>query len=144
MASIQVQYVPRNLRESSWDKERERLGDIVVWVLAKVCPEGTYQIPAFLLYTPRRRPGGTGILPVAGWTGFTELNGGFSCVDLSTGSDRSRPDLPGKIVHRRITTPEGLERRYRASGGHVFHGDHAPEQLFFFRPFAGYADYRPP
>ncbi len=51
---------------------------------------GTYQIPAFLLYTPRRRPGGTGILPVAGWTGFTELNGWFlSCVDLSTGSDRS-------------------------------------------------------
>ncbi len=52
---------------------------------------GTYQIPVFLLYTPRQRPGGTGILPVAGWTGFAELNGGFlSCVDLSTGSDRSR------------------------------------------------------
>ncbi len=33
----------------------------------------------------------TGILPVAGWTEFTELNGGFlSCVDLSTGSDRSQ------------------------------------------------------
>ncbi len=56
---------------------------IILWV-------GTYQIPAFLLYTPRRCPGGTGILPVAGWTGFTELNGRFlSCVDLSTGSDRS-------------------------------------------------------
>ncbi len=51
-------------------------------------PGGTYQIPAFLLYTPRHRPGGTAILPVAGWTGFTELNGGFlSCVDLSTGSE---------------------------------------------------------
>ncbi len=55
-------------------------------------PSGTYQIPAFLLYTPQRRLGGTGILPVAGWTGFTELNGGFlSCVDLSTGSDRFHP-----------------------------------------------------
>ncbi len=47
----------------------------------------------FLLYNFLRRNGGTGILPVAGWMGFTKSNGGFlSCVDLSTGSDRSRPD----------------------------------------------------
>ncbi len=66
---------------------------------------GTYQIPAFLLYTLRRRPGGTGILPVAGWTGLTELNGGFlSCVDLSTGSDRSHEILS---LLRRLNTEQG-------------------------------------
>ncbi len=40
-------------------------------------PGGTCQNAVFLLYNYLRRPGGTGILPVACRTGFTHLNGGF-------------------------------------------------------------------
>jgi phytoene dehydrogenase-like protein len=54
------------------------------------------------------------------------------------------PDFQDTIVSRQILTPVDLERTYGLTGGHVFHGEHALDQLFAFRPVLGWARYRTP
>lgn len=54
------------------------------------------------------------------------------------------PDLPSLILHRQIITPVELESRYRLTGGHIFHGELALDQLFTMRPLLGWARYRTP
>ena len=54
------------------------------------------------------------------------------------------PDIRDTIVHRGVLTPLDLEKTYGLTGGHVFHGEHALDQLFAFRPLLGWAQYRTP
>jgi phytoene dehydrogenase-like protein len=54
------------------------------------------------------------------------------------------PDLPSLIVGQQVLTPLDLEARYGLSGGHLLHGEAAPDQLFAFRPLIGCADYKSP
>ena len=54
------------------------------------------------------------------------------------------PNLPELIVHRQVITPHDLEETYGLTGGHIFHGDHALDQLFTFRPLLGWSQYRTP
>ena len=54
------------------------------------------------------------------------------------------PNIRELIVGRRIVTPLDLEQTYGLTGGHIFHGEHAPDQLFAFRPLLGWARYRTP
>jgi phytoene dehydrogenase-like protein len=54
------------------------------------------------------------------------------------------PGIHSSIVAAQIVTPEDLEREYGLSGGHIFHGEHAPDQLFLMRPVYGWATYRTP
>ncbi len=54
------------------------------------------------------------------------------------------PDLPGLILHRQVITPLDLEQEYGLTGGHIFHGELALDQLFTMRPLLGWARYRTP
>lgn len=54
------------------------------------------------------------------------------------------PDIRRMILHRQIITPADLESRYGLTGGHIFHGELALDQLFTMRPFLGWAQYRMP
>jgi phytoene dehydrogenase-like protein len=54
------------------------------------------------------------------------------------------PNLTSLVVHRQILTPLDLEQTYGLTGGHIFHGERALDQLFAFRPFLGWAQYRTP
>jgi phytoene dehydrogenase-like protein len=54
------------------------------------------------------------------------------------------PDLPEKILHRQVLTPLDLEETYGLTGGHIFHGELALDQLFTMRPLLGWARYRTP
>lgn len=54
------------------------------------------------------------------------------------------PGLPGMIEGRQVLTPLDLEQRYGLTGGHIFHGDLALDQLFTMRPLLGWARYRGP
>jgi phytoene dehydrogenase-like protein len=54
------------------------------------------------------------------------------------------PNLASLVVHRQILTPLDLEQTYGLTGGHIFHGERALDQLFAFRPFLGWAQYRTP
>ncbi len=54
------------------------------------------------------------------------------------------PDLPGLVLHRQVITPLDLEETYGLTGGHIFHGELALDQLFALRPVLGWARYRTP
>ena len=52
--------------------------------------------------------------------------------------------MPAKILARRVITPLDLEQDYGLTGGHIFHGELALDQLFTMRPLIGWARYRTP
>lgn len=54
------------------------------------------------------------------------------------------PDIPSKILARRVITPLDLETDYGLTGGHISHGELALDQLFTMRPLLGLARYRAP
>jgi phytoene dehydrogenase-like protein len=57
---------------------------------------------------------------------------------------RYAPDLPGKILSHQIITPLDLEDTYGLTGGHIFHGELALDQIFTMRPMLDWARYRTP
>jgi phytoene dehydrogenase-like protein len=54
------------------------------------------------------------------------------------------PNVKGAVIHRQILTPPDLEAVFALPQGHIFHGELSPDQLFFFRPVPGWANYRSP
>lgn len=54
------------------------------------------------------------------------------------------PDLPDKILSHQIITPADLEEQYGLTGGHIFHGELALDQIFTMRPMLDWARYRTP
>jgi phytoene dehydrogenase-like protein len=54
------------------------------------------------------------------------------------------PDLPGLVLHRQVLTPQDFEERYGLTGGHIYHGELALDQLFAMRPLLHWARYRTP
>ncbi|HYR44593.1 MAG TPA: NAD(P)/FAD-dependent oxidoreductase [Terriglobia bacterium] len=67
----------------------------------------------------------------------------FADAVLKTLSEYA-PDIREVILQRQVLTPLDLEQTYGLTGGHIFHGEHALDQLFAFRPFLGWARYRTP
>jgi phytoene dehydrogenase-like protein len=91
VVSAYVQYAPYHLRGTTWDAERDRLGDAATRTIASYAP------------------------------GFESL-----------------------VIGREVITPRDLERTYGLTGGHIFHGDLALDQLFVARPLLGWARYGTP
>ena len=54
------------------------------------------------------------------------------------------PGIEALVEHRQVITPLDLERTYGSSGGHIFHGEPALDQLFTMRPILGWSQYRTP
>ncbi|OLE13408.1 MAG: hypothetical protein AUG89_05205 [Acidobacteria bacterium 13_1_20CM_4_56_7] len=54
------------------------------------------------------------------------------------------PDLTSKILHAQVITPLDLEETYGLSGGQIFHGELALDQIFTMRPMLDWARYRTP
>jgi phytoene dehydrogenase-like protein len=48
------------------------------------------------------------------------------------------PNVPASILHRQILTPRDLEARFGLTGGHIFHGDLLPPNLWNQRPGEGF------
>jgi phytoene dehydrogenase-like protein len=57
---------------------------------------------------------------------------------------RHAPDIQSLVVHREVITPANLEAEYGMTGGHIFHGELALDQLYAMRPLLGWARYRTP
>lgn len=43
---------------------------------------------------------------------------------------RYAPNVPGSVEARQVLTPRHLEQRFGLTGGHIFHGDITPNQMF--------------
>lgn len=58
--------------------------------------------------------------------------------------ERHAPGVRGQVVAAQVITPLELENTYGFAGGHIFHGELAPDQLFTMRPLLGFARYAGP
>ena len=54
------------------------------------------------------------------------------------------PNMREIVRHRQVLSPLDLERRFGISGGNIFHGEMALDQMFVLRPVAGSARSRTP
>jgi phytoene dehydrogenase-like protein len=54
------------------------------------------------------------------------------------------PGIGGTIVASEVITPADLHTEYGFSGGHIFHGELAIDQLYSMRPVLGFARYDSP
>ncbi|MGH9743659.1 MAG: phytoene desaturase family protein [Candidatus Acidiferrum sp.] len=54
------------------------------------------------------------------------------------------PNLPNLVEHMQVITPHDLETVYGFTGGHIFHGELALDQLFTMRPVLDWARYKTP
>ena len=54
------------------------------------------------------------------------------------------PGFSSHIIDMQVLAPPDIEAILNLPGGHIFHGELAPDQLFWKRPIPGYADYRTP
>jgi phytoene dehydrogenase-like protein len=54
------------------------------------------------------------------------------------------PGLGSAIVSAQIITPADMQNDYGFSGGHIFHGELAPDQLYAMRPLLGAGRYESP
>jgi phytoene dehydrogenase-like protein len=54
------------------------------------------------------------------------------------------PNLKDILLHKQVLTPWDLEQEIGLTEGNIFQGELTLDQLFFFRPAAGFADFRTP
>jgi phytoene dehydrogenase-like protein len=54
------------------------------------------------------------------------------------------PGLTSRVVAQEVLTPEDLEQTWGLTGGHIFHGESALDQMWAARPLLGWAGYRTP
>ncbi|MBM3541107.1 MAG: NAD(P)/FAD-dependent oxidoreductase [Alphaproteobacteria bacterium] len=58
--------------------------------------------------------------------------------------DEHAPGFSSSVIDMQVLLPPDLEEIVGLPGGHIFHGEITPDQLFFKRPAPHYADYRSP
>jgi phytoene desaturase len=54
------------------------------------------------------------------------------------------PNVKKAVIHSEVLTPLDMEREFSLPKGNIFHMEITPDQMFFFRPVAGWAQYRMP
>ncbi|HII41151.1 MAG TPA: NAD(P)/FAD-dependent oxidoreductase, partial [Thermoplasmata archaeon] len=54
------------------------------------------------------------------------------------------PKIRDIVVGKQVLSPWDLEQEFGLTGGNIFHGELTPNQLLFFRPVPGWAQYRTP
>lgn len=98
-----------------------------------LAPEGKHLLSLFVQYAPYRLAEGS-------WE--TERQPFVDRI-IATLAECA-PNLPGSIEHQLALAPPDLEARFGLTGGHIFHGELLPGQLFFGRPLVGWARYSTP
>jgi len=58
--------------------------------------------------------------------------------------ERHAPGISPTVVASEVISPADLELDYGLAGGHIFHGELAPDQLYAMRPVLGYGRYAGP
>jgi phytoene dehydrogenase-like protein len=96
-------------------------------------PSGKHVMSVHVQYAPYRLRNGD-------WPSQRDALGDAVVKTLS----EYAPDLPQRVLARRVITPLDLEETYGRTGGHIHHGELALDQLFTMRPLLGCARYRTP
>jgi phytoene dehydrogenase-like protein len=100
---------------------------------ASLAPEGKDVVSILAHCAPRDLDGG--------WSDEARARFGDAVVEAL---ERVAPGTRQRIVAREVLCPSELEARYRLTGGHIHHGEHALDQLLFMRPTPALARYATP
>src|SRR5581483_5809561 len=98
-----------------------------------VAPAGQHVVSAYVQYAARQLRGTT-------WDHARDRLAAAATATI----ERYAPGFTASIVAREVITPEDLEKTYGLTGGHIFHGELALDQLFIARPLLGWAQYVTP
>jgi phytoene dehydrogenase-like protein len=99
-----------------------------------LAPAGRHVMSIYMQFAPYRLGDG------ADWD--VRRQGLSDCVMRTL--ERYAPNIRGLVEHEQVITPLDMERTYGLTGGHIFHGEPALDQLFTMRPVLGWAQYRTP
>ncbi len=100
---------------------------------SSLAPAGKHVMSIYMQYAPYK-------LRDADWDSQREALGDTVVRTLA----EYAPDLPGLVEAGEVITPKDLEQTYGLTGGHIFHGELALDQLFTMRPLLDWAQYRTP
>ena len=98
-----------------------------------LAPDGKHVLSAYVQFAPYKLREGS-------WDSRRKELG---MTVIKTLSDYAR-NLPGFVEGMQVITPEDLETCYSFTGGHIFHGELALDQLFTMRPVLDWARYKTP
>jgi phytoene dehydrogenase-like protein len=98
-----------------------------------LAPSGAHVMSVTVQYAPRR-------LREGDWKTQRDAFGDTVVKSIA----QYAPGLESSILARQVITPLDLEEVYGLTGGHIFHGEHALDQIFTMRPLLGWARYRTP
>lgn len=98
-----------------------------------IAPSGKHILSIFVQFAPYK-------LAEGNWDDIKEK---FAdrCIEVLA---EYAPNIPSAIEHRQVLTPLDLERVYGITGGNIMQGAMPLNQLYCFRPVAGWADHRTP
>jgi phytoene dehydrogenase-like protein len=99
-----------------------------------LAPPGRHVMSVYVQFAPYRLAGN------GGWDGARQSLGDLVVETL----ERYAPGLKALVERRQVVTPADLEQEFGLTGGHIFHGEPALDQLFTMRPVLGWARYRTP
>jgi phytoene dehydrogenase-like protein len=99
----------------------------------RMAPAGKHVMSVHMQYAPYKLRSGS-------WEYDRDLLGSIVLRALESYA----PGITGLVEHRQVITPLDLEREYGLTGGHIYHGELALDQLFTMRPTLGWADYTTP
>jgi phytoene dehydrogenase-like protein len=100
---------------------------------SSLVPPGQHVVSAYAQFTPCALRGAT-------WDSERDRLGD----QVIQAIDRYAPGFARSVVGRQVITPSDLERVYGLTGGHIFHGELAIDQLLLARPLLGWARHRTP
>lgn len=98
-----------------------------------LCPAGKHVMSVYMQYAPFQLKKGD----------WNAQRGALAETVVKTISAYA-PRLPSLVLGSQVITPQDLQEDYALTGGHIFHGELALDQLFTMRPFLDWARYRTP
>ena len=134
----EIDYLERAFDESKYGNfSRAPYLEVVIPSLMdpSLAPQGKHVMSIYMQYAPYKLKNG-------GWQDEAQRVALGDTVVRTLA--QYAPDLPDKILHHQIITPRDLEDRYGLTGGHIFHGELALDQIFTMRPMLDWARYRTP
>jgi phytoene dehydrogenase-like protein len=100
---------------------------------SSLAPAGKHVMSIYMQYAPYK-------LRNADWDSQRDALGETVIKTLAVYA----PGLPDSIEAREVITPKDLEQTYGLTGGHIFQGELALDQLFTMRPLMNWAQYCTP
>jgi phytoene dehydrogenase-like protein len=109
-----------------------------------LAPAGGHVLSAYVQWVPNRvgtennTSGGEGASSGAATDADAILD------TVLTTLERYAPGLRSQVVARELIAPGDMERLWGLTGGHIFHGELALDQMLMMRPLLGFGRYRSP